>query len=96
MGVRSSSGDAMLSATVVALRTAHGWTQSDLARQAGVTSSTINLIEAGHRGASPETLRRLAAALCVTPNDLIGCVQTAVIVQCPHCCGRGVVRQVQA
>ncbi len=41
-----------------------------LAELAGVSGSTVRLLEGGRRGASPGTLRKLASALRVAPADL--------------------------
>jgi transcriptional regulator with XRE-family HTH domain len=83
-----------LATAVRTLREAHGWTQSELARHAGVTASTIHLIEAGHRGASVGVLRSLASALAVEAGSLIGGHGQRVVCTCPTCAGRGVVERV--
>ena len=46
-------------------------TQRELAELAGVTQGTLWMLEAGHRGAYPRTIKRLSYALRVTPEDLI-------------------------
>ena len=46
-------------------------TQSDLARSSGVNRIQIVDIEAGRNNGSVRTLRRLAAALAVSVDDLI-------------------------
>jgi transcriptional regulator with XRE-family HTH domain len=44
--------------------------QRGLAERAGVSPNTVRLLEAGRRGAYPSTLRKLSAALGVTPAVL--------------------------
>lgn len=46
-------------------------TQDDLAKKSGVGTATIARIEAG-QGARLSTLRRLAEALEITPDQLLG------------------------
>jgi transcriptional regulator with XRE-family HTH domain len=48
------------------------WSQSDLANRAGMPSSSIAHFEAGSRKPSFDTLRRLANALEVTTDFLLG------------------------
>lgn len=45
-------------------------TQTELARLAGVSQPHIHDLENGNRHASPETLKRIAAALGVTAQEL--------------------------
>ncbi len=45
-------------------------TQRELAELAGVTQGTLWILEAGHRGAYPRTVKRLCQALGVTPEEL--------------------------
>lgn len=52
------------------LRTAKGITQTKLAEDANVTQPFINDLEHGRRGAKPDTFRRIAEALGVTPEEL--------------------------
>lgn len=52
------------------MRTARQIGQADLARQAGVSPSYLNLIEHNRRRASPRLLRALAEALRVAPEAL--------------------------
>jgi transcriptional regulator with XRE-family HTH domain len=49
-----------------------GLTVRELAEEAGVTHSTIVALEQGHRGAQGSTLRKLAAALGVSTEALVG------------------------
>lgn len=53
------------------LRKNKGMTQRDLATRAGVSSSTILLLEQGKRGAYALTVRKLAAALGVSTAGLV-------------------------
>lgn len=52
-------------------RTAAALSQRELAAIAGVSHVTIARLEGGH-DAHPRTIRKLAAALEVTPTDLMG------------------------
>lgn len=55
------------------LRSGRMWTQGDLAREAGVSPTTVSGIESG-RILRPHfrTIRRLAAALGVDPREVVG------------------------
>ena len=48
-----------------------GLTQRQLASRASMGQGTICKLETLHRGAYPQTLQKLAAALGVTPADLV-------------------------
>ena len=52
-------------------RQTKGWSQRELGRLAGVSPGTVYRLENGLRGAYPVTLRKLAAALGVSPADLV-------------------------
>src|SRR3954470_6916334 len=52
------------------LRETRGWTQAQLGVYAGISPSTVNLIEHGHRNPNAITLQKLADALKVQPGDL--------------------------
>src|SRR4028119_388992 len=52
------------------LREERGFSQHGLAEQSGVGRSTIAALEAGERGAHPNTVHALARALGVTVPDL--------------------------
>ncbi len=52
-------------------RLALGWSQMDLARAAGVSSSTISLIESGQNRCSLEVLLLIAPRLRVSPEHVI-------------------------
>jgi transcriptional regulator with XRE-family HTH domain len=53
------------------LRRRKGWTQRDLAREAGVTQTTIVRIEQGTHEPNISTIRKIAEALGVTPAELL-------------------------
>lgn len=54
------------------LREARGWSQAELARQAGIRPSTLSAIENGQtNGVDFKTLEKLAGALEVDPGYLI-------------------------
>lgn len=52
------------------LREARGWSLKLLAEKSGVALSTIGNIEVGRHEASQESLKKLAEALDVTPEDI--------------------------
>lgn len=54
------------------LRNAVGWSQSDLARQSGVTNAAISQIEKGNRIPSLLVTRKIALALSVSVAVLAG------------------------
>ena len=47
------------------------FSQTELAKMAGITQAAISGFELGTRTAQPRTVRRLAEALGVEPRDLI-------------------------
>jgi transcriptional regulator with XRE-family HTH domain len=53
------------------LRRTRGLTQEHLSALSGVSRESIYRLEGGKRGALPDTLWKLALALCVSPEDLI-------------------------
>lgn len=54
-------------------RKAHRWTTRQLADKAGISHTTISRIERGERlQVEMETVRRLASALDMTPDELLG------------------------
>ena len=61
-----------MSNNIKAIRKAKGVTQKDLAIAAGVSGPYIHDLENEARGAKPETLERIASALGVTVDELIG------------------------
>ncbi len=54
-----------------AAREAKFLTQIELAERAGINPSTISELEVGRRKARFRTIRQLAAALAVTPEELV-------------------------
>ena len=50
-------------------RLLRGWSQRDLAREAGTTAETISSIETGQHEARPSTLRKLAEGLDLEVRD---------------------------
>ena len=54
------------------LRQSRGLSQKELGELARVSSGTVYRLENELRGAYPGTLRKLAVALGVTPEDLVG------------------------
>ena len=55
---------------VVRLKNARGWTQGRLARESGLTPSTISRIVNGERNISSGSIKALANAFGVTPEVL--------------------------
>ena len=53
------------------LRRSRGLSQKELGELAGVASGTVYRLENGLRGAYPGTVRKLAGALGVTPEELV-------------------------
>jgi transcriptional regulator with XRE-family HTH domain len=56
---------------LAAHRRRRGLTQRQLGELAGVAHTTVQRLESISRGAYPQTLRKLAAALGVAPEDLL-------------------------
>jgi transcriptional regulator with XRE-family HTH domain len=56
---------------LAAHRRRRGLTQRQLGELAGVAHTTVQQLESSRRGAYPRTLRKLASALGVTPEDLL-------------------------
>ncbi len=52
-------------------RDARGWSQSELARQAGISRTTVVVTEIGKTKPRLPTLRRLARAFGVTVDELV-------------------------
>lgn len=62
-------------------RETRGWNQSELGNQAGMPASSIAHFETGTRKPSFDSLRRLANALAVTTDYLLGRVDTPDLAQ---------------
>jgi transcriptional regulator with XRE-family HTH domain len=52
-------------------RRRHGLTQRQLGELAGVAHTTVQRLESMSRGAYPQTMRKLATALGVAPEELL-------------------------
>lgn len=52
------------------LRDERGWTQEKLAREAGVTVTSVSNVERGATKPSAETVEKIAAAFGLSPGDL--------------------------
>jgi transcriptional regulator with XRE-family HTH domain len=52
-------------------RQSRGLTQKELASRAGISAGTVHRLESLKRGSYPRTLRKLARALGVTPEQLV-------------------------
>jgi transcriptional regulator with XRE-family HTH domain len=62
--------DLALVAVLARLRAERGWSQEQLAHEAGLTASAYNRIESGSAAPGWSTVRRLTEALGVTLADL--------------------------
>lgn len=70
MGATATDG---IGAKVRRLRLERGWTQQELADEAGLTSMTVSNVERTSRGIPRlETVGKLARALGVSFSDLLG------------------------
>ena len=73
------------------VRELHGWSQSKLAEESGVSRDGISNYETGHRGAWPATAKKLADALQAEISDLVARVEEPVLagkVEAPREAGR--------
>jgi len=61
-----------ISNKIIELRGSIGWSQSELARQTGITSAAISKIEKGDRMPSLVVIRKFAEAFNVSVSDLTG------------------------
>ncbi len=57
---------------LVQIRDAKGWSQEDLAREAGLSTKTISRFENGRHDGRRDTVRRIVEALGVEEIDLVG------------------------
>ena len=60
-----------LGAKIYEYRNRKGWTQTELARRAGIAQANLSNIEKGKRDLTVSTLIRVASALEVKPSQLI-------------------------
>ncbi len=67
-----SKRSAYISKKIAALRKSVGWSQSELSRQAGITSAAISQIEKGDRLPSLMVCRKLAEVFNVSIAELTG------------------------
>lgn len=56
---------------IAAARLARNWSQEGLASTAGLTQASVSLYESGRAAASLEALVRIAAALGISPAQLL-------------------------
>ena len=61
-----------MAGNLLALRSRRFMTQVELAKAAGVSPTTINRVETGKMDPRFSTIKKLAAALGVTPEELAG------------------------
>ena len=61
----------MLGIRIALLRTAHNWSQADLARRIGVSTSAVGMYEQSRRAPSLDLVVRLAQELGVTTDYLL-------------------------
>lgn len=67
----------MIRNRIAELRQARGWSQEELAKQAGTTNQQIGRLEAGTRRLTVGWMERLARPLGVAPQDLLDTSSTA-------------------
>ncbi|WP_425391634.1 helix-turn-helix domain-containing protein [Ekhidna sp.] len=60
-----------IASKIRALRTKKGWSQEALADQSGINHRTVQRIENGESKPTGDTIKRLASALNVAPDELI-------------------------
>jgi len=58
--------------TLANIRMRRGWSQHELAVRSGIANTTISRIESGHRLPDLENFRKLAQALEVSADELLG------------------------
>lgn len=69
---RSAPDRRALSRKIKSLREEANWSQSELARRAGVTAAAVSMIESGQRTPSLTMTRKLSEALKVSLSELTG------------------------
>ena len=60
-----------MNANIRRLRELHALSQRDLAARAKLSVTTVNRVETGQRKPMPKTMRKLAKAFGVTPEELL-------------------------
>ena len=69
---KSSRSTRYISDKIKKLRDECNWSQSKLAKEAGVTASAISMIESGQRAPSLIVIRKISDALKVSVSELTG------------------------
>ncbi|MDE0011470.1 MAG: helix-turn-helix transcriptional regulator [Candidatus Poribacteria bacterium] len=69
---RSPQSAEYISEKIKKLREECDWSQSDLAKKAGITASAISMIERGQRVPSLVVIRKISDALKVSVSELTG------------------------
>ena len=69
----------MIADKINALRTAHGWTQAELARKLGLTRNGVNSWEQGLSMPSPTYIVELARIFSVSTDYLLGIESNSTI-----------------
>ncbi|MFA4971848.1 MAG: helix-turn-helix transcriptional regulator [bacterium] len=65
-----STSEKILGATIRAIRESQGRTQEEIGTRAGLTKATLSRIETGQAGGRHDTIKRIAAALGLTLDEL--------------------------
>lgn len=60
-----------MNANIRRLRELHALSQRDLAARARLSVTTVNRVETGQRKPMPRTVRKLAEAFGITPEELL-------------------------
>jgi len=69
--MRAMTAKTPLAERIVLERAARDWTQVDLAQEAGISPSTVALLETGATKVRPKTLFRIAKAIECDPAELL-------------------------
>ncbi len=69
---KPATADVDVGERIFLFRDAAGWSQAETARRAGISRNTVVVTETGRTSPRLPTLRRLARALGVTVDDLLG------------------------
>ena len=72
-----TSVTAYIANKIIALRRSVNWSQSELARQAGITIAAINLLKKGDRMPALASAIKLADVFRITVSELIGNTETS-------------------
>ncbi len=71
MDVDAGRDDTVIGRRVAQLRAQRSWSQTDLAREAGLRQGYVSLVEGGHRTPGAIVLSKLAHALGVGVDDIL-------------------------